>query len=59
MGHQRTLARQKKGGHFAAAWTVAGDDMLTLYHGRFILTASGRCNKGSYVPFESDDIDLK
>ena len=33
--------------------------MLTLYHGRFTLTASGRRNKGSYVPSESDDIDLK
>jgi hypothetical protein len=33
--------------------------MLTLYHGRFALTASGRRSKGSYVPSESEDIDLK
>jgi hypothetical protein len=30
-----------------------------LYHGRFALTASGRRSKGSYVPSESEDIDLK
>jgi hypothetical protein len=29
------------------------------YHGRFALTASGRRSKGSYVPSESEDIDLK
>ena len=33
--------------------------MLILYHGRLALTASGRRNKGSYVPSESEDIDLK
>ena len=29
------------------------------YHGRFALAASGRCSKGSYVPSQSEDIDLK
>ena len=29
------------------------------YHGRFALTAGGRRRKGSYVPSESEDIDLK
>jgi hypothetical protein len=33
--------------------------MLTLYHGGLALTPSGRRNKGSYVPSESEDIDLK
>jgi hypothetical protein len=33
--------------------------MLILYHGRFAQTASGRRDKGSYVPSESEDIDLK
>ena len=33
--------------------------MLTLYHGRFALSARGRRSKGSYVPSESVDIDLK
>jgi hypothetical protein len=33
--------------------------MLTHYHGPLALTTSDRRNKGSYVPSESDDIDLK
>jgi hypothetical protein len=37
---------------------IAGGDMLTLYHGRFALSVSGR-RKGSYFPSESEDIDLK
>ncbi len=33
--------------------------MLILYHRRSALTASGHRNIGSYVPSESEDIDLK
>jgi hypothetical protein len=33
--------------------------MPILYHGRLALTASGHRNIGSYVPSESEDIDLK
>ncbi len=33
--------------------------MLALCHGRFALTASVRRSKGTYVPSESEDIDLK
>jgi hypothetical protein len=33
--------------------------MLTLFHGRFALTARDRRSKGYYVASESEDIDLK
>jgi hypothetical protein len=38
---------------------IAGGDMLTLFHGRFALTARDRRSKGYYVASESEDIDLK